>query len=66
MDEGTVVVIAGQMDQRVREHDKKNVYGTIVKKEHGTVWVMLPDGNIWVGEEYQIYPAEEEQECTTN
>jgi hypothetical protein len=66
MSEGTVVVIAGKRDQRVRNHEEKELHGTVVKIEHGKVWVMLPDGDLWVGEDYQVYPKQEEEECTTN
>ena len=61
MSEGTVVVIAGKRDERVRTHEEGNIYGTIVKLEHGRVWVMLPDGDLWVGEDYQVYPVQEEE-----
>lgn len=66
MKEGTVVVIVGKFDERIRQYDEKNVVGTIIKIENGVVWVILPDGNIWVGEQYLVYPFQEEEECTTD
>jgi hypothetical protein len=66
MSEGTIVVIAGKRDQRVRNHEEKELYGTVIKIEQGNVWVMLPDGDIWVGEQYRVYPVQEEEECTTD
>jgi hypothetical protein len=66
MTEGTVVIIVGKRDERVRQHQEGELYGTVVKVEHGKVWVMLPDGDLWVGEDYQVYPKQEEEECTTN
>lgn len=65
MSEGTVVIITGKFDERVRKNKENNVIGTVVKIDSGEVWVMLPDGNIWVGKEYLVYPHIEEQECTT-
>jgi hypothetical protein len=66
MHEGTIVIITGKFDERVRKNKENNVIGTVVGSGDGEVWVMLPDGNIWVGKEYLVYPYNEEQECTTN
>lgn len=60
MNEGTVVIITGKFDERVRKNEENNVIGTVVKIDSGEVWVMLPDGNIWVGKEYLVYPYNEE------
>jgi hypothetical protein len=66
MIEGTVVVIAGKFDERVRTNDESNTIGTVVNTVKGDVWVLLPDLNIWVGKEYQVYPIEEDEQCTTD
>lgn len=67
MTEGTVVLVAGKFDERVRKNSDNNVIGTVVKFSGGQVWVLLPDGNIWVGESYLVYPTKnEEEECTTS
>lgn len=67
MTEGTVVVVAGKFDERVRKNDTSNVVGTVVRIGNGTVWVMLPDGNFWVGPDYLVYPIEEDKaECKTD
>jgi len=67
MTEGTVVVVTGKFDERVRKNDESNVIGTVVKVGNGDVWVMLPDGNFWVGPAYLVYPFEEEKtECKTD
>jgi hypothetical protein len=68
MTEGTVVIIGGKFDERVRKNDESNIVGTIVNNVKGDVWVLLPDGNIWVGKEYLVYPVEtsEDEQCTTD
>jgi hypothetical protein len=66
MIEGTVVVIAGKFDERVRKNDESNTIGTVVNTTKGDVWVLLPDLNIWVGKEYLVYPIEEDEQCTTD
>lgn len=73
MTEGTVVIITGKFDERVRFNKEGNIIGTVVKSMAGEVWVMLPDGNIWVGKEYLVYPVEveseetpEDEQCTTD
>ena len=62
MKEGTVVVIAGKFDERVRKNEESNITGTVVHIVKGDVWVLLPDGNIWVGKEYSVYPKEQYKE----
>lgn len=67
MTEGTVVLVAGKFDERVRKNGESNIIGTVIKVLSGQVWVLLPDGNIWVGESYLVYPVQkEEEECTTD
>lgn len=66
MTEGTVVIIAGKFDERVRKNDESNTIGTVVNVIKGEVWVLLPDLNIWVGKEYLVYPIEEDEQCTTD
>lgn len=66
MTDGTVVIVAGKFDERVRENKEENITGTIVNIVKGDVWVLLPDGNIWVGKEYLVYPAKEDEQCTTD
>jgi hypothetical protein len=66
MKEGTVVVIGGKFDERVRKNDESNIKGTIVHLVKGDVWILLPDGNIWVGKEYLVYPVQGDEQCTTD
>lgn len=73
MIDGTVVIITGKFDERVRINNEGNTIGTVVKSSGGEVWVLLPDGNIWVGKEYLVYPIEvesdetlEDEPCTTD
>ena len=67
MKEGTVVIVAGKFDERIRKNESKNVIGTVVKVGAGEVWVLLPDGNFWVGPDYLVYPLEEgKTECKTD
>lgn len=66
MTEGSVVIITGKFDERVRKNEENNIIGTIAKISAGEVWVLLPDGNIWVGKEYLVYPVEEDEQCTTD
>lgn len=66
MTEGTIVLIAGKFDERVRKNEETNVIGTIVKIDGDSVWVLLPDGNIWVGKKYLVYPVQKDDPCTTN
>lgn len=66
MTEGTVVIVTGKFDERVRKNQENNIIGTVVRVDSENVWVILPDGNIWVGKKYLVYPAQEEKECTTN
>jgi hypothetical protein len=66
MNEGTVVIVTGKFDERVRKNEENNIIGTLVKIDSENAWVMLPDGNIWVGKKYLVYPIREEEECTTN
>lgn len=69
MSEGTVVIVTGKFDERVRINEEGNTIGTVVRSIGGEVWVLLPDGNIWVGKEYLVYPVEteiEDEQCTTD
>lgn len=60
MSEGTVVIVTGKFDERVRKNEEANIIGTVVKVDNENVWVLLPDGNIWVGKKYLVYPVTEE------
>jgi hypothetical protein len=62
MSEGTVVIITGKFDERVRKNEESNVIGTVAKIDSENVWVLLPDGNIWVGKKYLVYPVAEDTE----
>lgn len=66
MSEGTVVIVAAKMDERVRDQIETEIRGTVVKLERDKVWVMLPGGDLWVGDSYKVYPVQEEETCTTN
>lgn len=61
MTEGTVVVIVGKFDERIRKINEDNIVGTVIKIEDGNVWVILPDGNIWIGEHFLVYPFQKEE-----
>lgn len=60
MSEGTVVIVTGKFDERVRKNEETNIIGTVANIHSDNVWVLLPDGNIWVGKKYLVYPVSEE------
>lgn len=58
---GTVVKVAGKLDERVREQQEDTLIGTIIKLLGDEVWVLLPDGNIWIGSKYSVYEEQSEE-----
>jgi transketolase N-terminal domain/subunit len=53
--EGSVVIVVGKLDQRIRENTEEIVVGTIISIKNGKVSVVLSDGNIWVGNDWEVY-----------
>lgn len=53
--EGSVVVVVGKLDQRIRESTEEIVVGTVISIKNGKVSVVLSDGNIWVGNDWEVY-----------
>jgi len=43
--EGSVVVVVGKLDQRIRESTEEIVVGTVISIKNGKVSVVLSDGN---------------------
>lgn len=64
MIEGTLVAVLGKLDSRVREQNKGDlVVGTFIGKiSDKRVVVLLSDGNLFIGPEYEIAPVEEQTE----
>lgn len=57
--EGSVVVVTGKLDQRVRETTEATIYGTVLLIKNGKVWVLLKDANVWVGNDWEVYECQE-------
>jgi hypothetical protein len=49
MKEGSVVMVLGNLDQRIREVKEGLVLGTAVLLTADQSWVLLSDGNMWIG-----------------
>ena len=64
--EGSVVIITDKVSDRVRESDSDIIIGTLVKTEDKQSWVLLSNGNIWVGDSWKVYIYEEYYERSTN
>jgi hypothetical protein len=64
--EGSVVIITDKVSDRVRESDSDIIIGTLVKTEDKQSWVLLSNGNIWVGDSWKVYIYEEYYERPTN
>lgn len=61
MKEGDVVVVVGKLDERIREADtSKIVCGTIVLRANKRVWVLLEDGNFWIGPDHEVVRYEDQ------
>jgi hypothetical protein len=58
--EGSVVVVTGRLDERVRENKEPIVTGTVLSLKNGKVWVLLKDTNIWVGNDWEVYELQGE------
>ena len=54
MIEGSVVMVLGNLDQRIREADNSLAVGTAVLLTGEQAWVLLTNGNIWVGSRRMI------------
>lgn len=60
MREGDVVMVVGELDERVRPSSGEAVYGTIVHLTKDEVEVLLNDGNIWRGLKREVVPQNEQ------
>lgn len=58
--EGSIVVVTGKLDQRIRDNTEEVVVGTIISLKAGKVSVMLSDGNIWMGNDWEVYEYNEQ------
>lgn len=62
--DGQLVVIVGKLDDRIKERNKTDelVIGTYIGKlSNKKVIVLLPDGEIFTGEEYEIVKLDEQE-----
>lgn len=59
MKEGDVVLVAGKMDNRVREEASERI-GTIVSISEDAILVLLENGNLWRGSRREVFPIEEQ------
>lgn len=61
MREGDIVMVVGNLDDRVRNNDDR--YGTIISVFKDEVTVLLSNGDIWKGFIREVvYQNEQEQE----
>lgn len=60
MKEGDVVMVAGKLDDRVRDNDHENRTGTVIQKTTDYILVLLENGDIWKGPEHHAFPIEEQ------
>jgi len=59
MKDGTVVMVLGHIDNKVREKDKDRV-GTVVQIAGDMVWVLLQDSIMWIGHRRDVAEAKEQ------
>lgn len=60
--EGSVVIVTGKLDQRIRDNTEEIVIGTIISLKNGKVSVVLSDGNIWMGNDWEVYEHDEQSD----
>lgn len=60
MKEGDVVMVAGKLDDKIRNNEEENRIGTVIQKTHDYVLVLLKNGDIWKGPEHHVFPIEEQ------
>lgn len=53
--EGSTVIITGKLDESVRENKEDVVTGTVTYVKAGKVWVLLKDGTVWIGNDWEVY-----------
>lgn len=56
--EGSVVIVTGKPDERIRESKGQTLSGTLQSLKGGKATVLLEDGNIWVGNEWEVYEVQ--------
>jgi hypothetical protein len=54
MTEGSVVIVTGKMDDRVRRAADGLVFGTVINVIGQSLWVLLDSGDIWYGKTYEV------------
>jgi len=64
--EGSVVIITDKVSDRVRKSDSDVIIGTLVKTEDKQSWVLLSNGNIWVGDSWKVYIHADNYERSTD
>ena len=60
MREGDVVMVAGKLDDRVRDNNTSPRVGTIVSISETEAQVLLENGDIWRGSLREVFPIEEQ------
>lgn len=60
MMEGSLVVVLGQIDERIYECTEELVVGTLWFLEADQAAVLLSNGNLWFGTRREIAPAHEQ------
>lgn len=53
--EGSTVIVTGKLDESVRENKEEVVTGTVMLVKNGKVWVLLKDGTLWIGNDWEVY-----------
>jgi hypothetical protein len=61
MREGDVVMVVGNLDDRVRENNNGNRFGTIVGINKDEVVVLLSNGDLWKGPKREVVYQDEQQ-----
>lgn len=62
--EGDLVVITGKLDNRIRAKSGLTIGTFMWKNSDKQIAVLLPDGDIFYGKEYDIAAYEEQKEVT--
>ena len=61
MREGDVVMVVGNLDDRVRDNNNGNRFGTIVGVNKDDVVVLLSNGDLWKGHKREVVYQDEQQ-----
>lgn len=63
--EGDVVIVTGKLDDRIKDPDASQAIGTVVQVGSGQVWVLLSNGNLWIGQLREVFLEKNHAESQT-